>query len=74
MAAQRIPQGPALHARDVARGVREYGVRASYADAHHHGLGSRSSPAPTETTRLLIVNDAVGSQLSLAFQQGLEGG
>ena len=43
-------------------------VSASYADAHHHGLGSRSSPAPTETTRLLIVNDAVGSQLSLAFQ------
>jgi hypothetical protein len=73
MATQRIPQGPALHARDVARGVPEYGVR-EYADAHHHRLGRWSSAAPTETTRLLVVNDAVGSQLSLAFQQGLEGG
>ena len=34
MAAQRIPQGPALHARDVARGVRDYGVR-------------RATPMPT---------------------------
>ena len=60
MAAQRIPQGPALHARDVARGVREYGVR-------------RATPIPTNMCsaagalrrhrddQIIDLNDAVGS-------------